>query len=100
MSRFDSLYKGYHFSYNSPIMGKFLKRKCYFCKRDLRKVPKDTIVMGEVEWGYEEPPHTERHYWCDKDCVMEWFTQQRTMDLSRGDMEANLNELIKGGGNE
>lgn len=97
MTRFDPLYKGYHFSYEFPIMGKFLKRRCYFCKRDLRKVPKDTIVMGEVEWGYEEPLHTERHYWCDKDCALEWFAQQRALALSREHEGAKLNELIKGG---
>lgn len=96
MTRFDPLYKEYHFSYGSPIMGKFLKRKCYFCKRDLRKVPKDTIVMGEVEWGYEEPHHIERHYWCDKDCAWKWFFQQKGIDLARGLKEAKLNELIKG----
>lgn len=85
----------FHFSYSYPIMGKFLKRKCHFCKQDLRKVPEDTVVMGELEVGFDEPPQILRYYWCNKECASKWCKQQKTIDESHDVNE--LNELIKGG---
>ena len=87
----------FHFSYSSPIMGRFLKRKCHFCKQDLRKVPKDTIVMGEIELGFDEPPCIQRYYWCSKDCALEWYNQRKTLAKSYEDNELGLNNFIKGG---
>ena len=74
--KFDGLYNDYEFSHGYPIMGRIWKFKCYFCGKDLRKAPRQSIVKGEVTVGYGEDWHIKRHWWCNEECAREWYRQQ------------------------
>ena len=96
MIKQDPLYKDYEFSRGYPIMGKIWKFKCHFCGKDLRKVPKRSIVKGEVAWGFGDECHLSRHWWCSEECAKDWYSQQQSMDITKKRVKADLNKRIKG----
>lgn len=94
--KIDNLYEDYNFSHDYPIMGKIWKFKCRFCGKDLRRMPKDSIVKGEVYWGWGEEGHLERHWWCNESCAKKWYSAQKKAHNKNKRDKETLNERIKG----